>query len=153
MDGELLSEPSESDTSSDGGVLVTSPSFTQTFEELCPRYLYYGMTAEQYWDGDCELVRFYRKKHSLHIHEQNELAWLQARYIYDAISRLAPILRSFGKKGTRAEPYLDAPYPLDEWDKQKAKEKQEKVQMDNAKRHMDMFMTQFNMKFKGKKDG
>lgn len=33
--------------------------------------------------------------------------WLQGMYIYDAISRLSPILRAFAKKGTKAQPYAD----------------------------------------------
>ena len=33
-------------------------------------------------------------------------------YIYDALLRVAPILRAFAKKGTKPEPYPEEPYPL-----------------------------------------
>ena len=33
--------------------------------------------------------------------------WLQGMYIYDAISRLSPILRAFAKKGPKAQPYVE----------------------------------------------
>ena len=36
-------------------------AYTQKFYDVFPYYLAIGMTPEQYWEGDCELVRYYRK--------------------------------------------------------------------------------------------
>ena len=55
------------------------------------------MTEEQYWDGDCTLTRYYRKADDLRTERVNREMWLQGMYIYDAVSILSPILRSFAK--------------------------------------------------------
>ena len=45
------------------GQIQTAPlnTYTKTFEDLFPYYLSIGMTEEQYWDRDCNLVKSYRK--------------------------------------------------------------------------------------------
>ena len=155
MDGELLSDPSVSDTSSVGGDgdAVTS-SYTEMFNSQFPYYLSIGMTAEQYWDEDATLPIYYRKAEKLRMEKQNQYLWLQGMYVYDAISRLSPILRAFAKKGTRAEPYTPEPYPLSNESKEKAKEREEKAKMEQAKRRMDMFAANTNQRFREmKKNG
>lgn len=56
------------------------------FEEVCPYYLQYGMTYDQFWHGDPWMVRAYRKKWRLELQAQNYNAWLQGLYFYDALS-------------------------------------------------------------------
>ncbi len=56
------------------------------------------MTAEQYWEGDCELVKYYREAEQLRLEKENTKLWLQGLYIYDAIGKLAPILNPAVKK-------------------------------------------------------
>lgn len=70
------------------------------------------MTEGQYWDGDNWLPKAYREAEKMRQERFNHEAWLQGMYIYDAIARLSPVLRAFGKKGTKAEPYVERPYPL-----------------------------------------
>lgn len=80
------------------------------FEEAFPYYLAMGMTYEQYWEGDSDLVRFYRKAQEIRRDEMNRQAWLQGMYVYEAIADIAPILHAFAKKGTKARKYSDKPY-------------------------------------------
>ena len=77
------------------------PSYSEIFLAKFPYYLSIGMTEEQYWDRDCTLVKSYRKAEELRKERVNQEMWLQGMYIYDAISRLSPILRAFAKKGTK----------------------------------------------------
>lgn len=85
-------------------------TYAQIFEEAFPYYLAMGMTYEQFWEQDSELVKYYRKANEIRQEQINQEAWLHGMYIYEAIADLAPILRSFGKKGSRARQYPDKPY-------------------------------------------
>lgn len=72
-----------------------------------------GMTPDQYWYDDVTLVDAYLEADKLRQLRKNDEAWLSGMYIYDAISRLSPILHAFAKKGTKPIPYMDKPYSID----------------------------------------
>lgn len=80
------------------------------FEEAFPYYLAMGMTYEQYWEQDSELVKFYRKAHEIRQEQVNHEAWLHGMYIYEAIADLVPVLRAFAKKGSKPRKYAEKPY-------------------------------------------
>lgn len=82
---------------------------TSAFEKACPYYLSLGMSWELFWHGDPEAVRFYREKDALETRRADSLAWLQGRYVYDAMLRAAPPFQTFSKSH-RAHPYIEAPY-------------------------------------------
>ena len=105
-----------SSTEGSGGDSATAPLYTYTekFNELFPYYLSIGMTEEQYWDKDNQLVISYRKADELRMARKNQEMWLQGAYIYDALCRVSPILHAFAKKGTKPTPYLAEAYALNE---------------------------------------
>lgn len=72
-----------------------------------------GMTPDQYWYDDVYLVKSYLEADRLRQLRMNDEAWLLGMYIYDAIGRLSPILRSLSKSGTKPRPYMDKPYCID----------------------------------------
>lgn len=119
-------------------------SYTKQFEEAFPYYLSIGMTYEQYWEGEADLPIFYRKAEKLRLKRKNEEAWLNGRYVYDALCAVSPLLHAFAKSGTQASPYLVEPYPSNEEELENRKIRQMKeaaenfralVTMKNAKRH------------------
>lgn len=114
MDDDITELPSYSVNGGGGDNLKAATSYREIFEDAFPHYLYMGMTPEQFWEGDSNLVVAYRKAFEMKQEADNQRLWLQGAYIYDAISRLVPIMHPFAKKGTKAEPYLDKPYPLKE---------------------------------------
>lgn len=85
-------------------------TYADLFEEAFPYYLAIGMTYEQYWEQDSELVKYYRKAQEIKRDEANWAAWLQGLYVYEAIADISPILHAFAKKGTRAREYSKKPY-------------------------------------------
>ncbi|MBQ7347813.1 MAG: hypothetical protein IJW55_07635 [Clostridia bacterium] len=98
-----------------GGSRLTATSphpYRALFEACFPFYLSVGMTYEQYWHGDAALVKAYRKAESLRISRANQMAWVQGRYLYDALCAVSPVLHAFAENGTMPIPYLEAPYPL-----------------------------------------
>ena len=122
----------------------TSTPYTDVFIKRCPYYLSIGMTEEQYWDKDCLLTKYYREAEEIRIEKANQMAWLQGMYIYDALARISPILRAFSKKGTKAQPYPEEPYPIGKKSAEDSKNKKEKENYDKAKRYMEAYMVQHN---------
>ena len=99
------------------------------------------MTYEQFWEMDCDLVKYYRKAARIRQDLKNQDAWLQGMYVYQAVGNLAPILRAFAKKGAKPQPYPEQPFELN-------------VRQDKkAKAYMQMFAMSFNKKFQGKGGG
>ena len=85
-------------------------SLTKTFEELCPIYMSYGMSYDEYWYGEPFRTKYYRDSHKLKIKQKDEEMWIQGMYIYEALCKVSPILHAFSKKGTKPLPYSDKPY-------------------------------------------
>lgn len=87
-------------------------TFAEIFEDLCPVYMSYGMTYEQYWDGDSEMCRFYRKAFQEKLKQQNATLHLQGAYIYEALCDVSPLYREFSKGDHNPRKYRDKPYEL-----------------------------------------
>ncbi len=109
------------------------------------------MTEEQYWDKDCTLTIDYREAEKLRKERVNQEAWLQGMYIYDAISRLTPVLHAFAKKGAKPKPYVEEPYPIDEKSVEEAKLKKEKEKSQKGLRYMQALMVANNKHFEERK--
>ena len=126
-------------------------SYTEMFYEYFPFYLAIGMSCEQYWDADCQLVKYYRKAYEIKKKLKNEELWLQGAYIYDALCAVAPILHAFAKKGTKPLPYLTKPYSLTiEKQSEEDKKQQEKLNRQKAKAIFEAWANSLNLP---KKDG
>ena len=102
------------------------------------------MTEEQYWDKDSMLAKYYREADELRKERMNQELWLQGMYIYDAMSRLSPILKAFTKAGTKAMPYVDEPYPINKKSAKENEEKKEKAMADKGLRYMQDYMLKAN---------
>lgn len=86
-------------------------------------YMFYGMSPEEYWNGDPNLAVAYRDLHRLKTDEKNNEMWLQGLYIHEAIS--VSIARQIN--GDKKVEYSKEPYqirPLTEKEKE-AKKKDE----------------------------
>lgn len=128
------------------------PSYIEMFYKAFPQYLVMGMTAEQYWDGDCALTKYYRDAYRLKQEHQNYMAWLQGAYVYDAICAVSPVLHAFAKKGTKVEPYLKTPYNMRT--QESNDKKTEKTNSINAMQAKFLNMaSKINQKFKSKGGG
>jgi hypothetical protein len=149
LDSELVS--SSLSTTEEGGRQGSSSLFTYTekFYELFPYYLSIGMTYEQYWEGDCTLVKYYRKAEEIRNDRRNQELWLQGMYVYEAICDVAPILHAFAKKGTKPTPYSTKPYPLNEKQSKRDDEEKQRKLAEKGKRFMEAMAANINKKFEG----
>ena len=104
---------------------VEVTSLTETFEELCPIFMSYGMSYDEYWHSSPYRAKFYLKAHKLKVKQKDEELWMQGMYIYEALCDVSPILHAFSKKGTKPLPYSSRPY-LDNVQAVQTKEQQER---------------------------
>ena len=150
MDSELVSDSLSATGGSEHNSSPPLLTYTDKFYELFPYYLSIGMTYEQYWEGDCTLVKYYRKAEELRNEKRNQELWLQGMYIYEALCDVSPILHAYAKKGTKPTPYSTKPYPLNSKHSERDEEERQRRIAEKGKRFMEAMAMSINKKFKGK---
>lgn len=103
------------------------------------------MTYDEFYRQDHTLVIAYRKAHELKRKEENENFWLMGAYVYQAISRVAPLLIPFNKN-PKPEPYLNKPFPIFE-EKETDEKAEAKAVSDKGLAYMFSQMQKINNKF------
>ena len=103
---------------------------SEIFERLCPRYMAYGMTYDQYWHGDPWAMKAYREAYYMRLKQQNEMLWLQGMYNMNAFSVV--IGNAFRKKGSSPSKYLEKPLDVfpkteEELEAEKARKQRELI--------------------------
>ena len=91
-----------------------------------------GMTPAQYWEQSPYLAVAYRKAYRLRRETENEQAWLQGLYVFDAFA--VCLANAFAKRGSKKQTYLEKPidiYPLTTAEK-KRREAEENMKMQQA---------------------
>ena len=151
MEGELVnSRPSEKLTEN----AADEPfPMTAKFLECLPYYMAIGMTPVGYWDCACDDVIIYRKAHEIKVAEQNQFAWLQGLYVYDAISCLVPVLHAFADRNCKPLPYPAEPYPLTAVQVKERKEAEARKKYEDMKQETIRRMERINARFKQKEGG
>lgn len=102
---------------------------SEIFERLCPYYMSYGMTYDQYWHGDPWSLKAYKDAYNLRNRHQNEMFWINGIYTLNALAVV--IGNAFGKKGSPPRKYLEK--PLDIFPKT---EMEEKAEMEKKQREL-----------------
>lgn len=131
---------------------VESISLTQIFEELCPIYMSYGMSYDEFWHGDAYRAKFYREAYNIQIQHKDEEFWIQGMYIYDALCKVSPILHAFSKSGTKPLPYPDKPYMSTMKEQNDEEKKQKRIENERliAQLHFEQWARATAKKFKDK---
>ena len=122
-------------------------SLMEAFEKACPYYMAYGMSYDQFWDGDVMAHKQYRKAYKIRISEKNTMLWLQGRYFYDAICAASPIIRAFSK-AKRPTEYNKEPYDLEADAKKRREEREQRQRYERIKEKVALFAEEFNKKRK-----
>lgn len=128
-------------------------SLTKTFEELCPIYMSYGMSYDEFWYDDAYKTKFYLDSHKLKVKQKDEEMWIQGMYIYEALCEVSPILHAFSKKGTKPLPYSEKPYmaSVSKIETQKDKEQEIKNAQLIARLHFENWARATKKQFENKK--
>lgn len=127
-------------------------TYGEIFVEYYPYYLSYGISEAEYWDGDSEITRAYRKAFELKRQYDNEKLWLQGLYIYRALESVFPLFNPLTKEKVKS--YIEKPIPLTEEAIDEQKETQAKEGMNKGLDFMIHFtMARNNNKKEGESDG
>lgn len=141
MDGDPVRAPSPfKDIGEDDGgeksPAVSVGTYTELFRKVWPEYLAIGMSYDEFWRMDASLARDYRKAYEIRQRREEWARWRQGAYIYDALLRVAPVLRAFGKGKVEAGEYPDEPYPLTN---REAEERMEARRRQKMERMLEVF--------------
>lgn len=61
-------------------------SYAQYLDTICPYFMCYGMTWDEFWHGSIDRLHFYWQKHQFEIEQRNQEMWLQGAYIRAAVA-------------------------------------------------------------------
>ena len=148
MDGEWVSGLLSENGGGEGNPAPANLTYKEILDKAFPYYLSIGMSADEYWNGEVELAIAYREAYKLRRREDNFNAWLQGRYIYEALCCASPLFRSFGKGKIKAYDYAKKPYDLFEEDRKLSEENKEKEQQEKIKKGMQAKMMEINKRFR-----
>lgn len=133
---------------------------TSVFNDMCPIYMSYGMTFDEFWYGNSSLCRVYMEAYKLRQKALDEQLWLQGFYVYNALNCVAPVLHAFAKQGTKPLPYLKSPITqTQEYKEQKdeisEEEKQKQIENERliAQVHFNALARMMNKRFENKEKG
>ena len=144
--GNPLSDSGEGGITNDS---LSSITYTELFETHLPFFLSIGMSYEQYWDGDVQIAKYYRRAYEQKRERINEQLWLQGLYIYDALLRVAPAFRPMSK--AEPEKYMHEPLPITETALKQRKVKEAKAKQESIREKAEAFASNFNKTLKNKK--
>lgn len=132
---------------------VEYTSLTEIFEKMCPIYMSYGMSYNDYWFGPAFMTMFYRDANKLRIRQQDENNWMIGMYVYEAIVDCSPILHPFSKKGTKPLPYAEKPYLYDKLREKTREEKEREKENERLKAiiHFNNWFDAMQKQFSNKK--
>ena len=145
MEDEFLEDSSSAPSSNKKQHLT----YTEIMKAHLPVYLEAGMTYEQYWDGDVEMVKGYREALNRKREWQNQMLWLQGMYFYSALTAVMPAL-SIKTKDAQIKPYIDHPIPITEKAVKAKKEREEKEQFNANLERMKALAMGINARFRRK---
>ena len=156
--GDDVTDPDDPDASE------APKTYSEIFHETFPHYLMMGMSPEEYWEGDSSLVKDYRKAYKLQVEqryrEQDEMAWLQGKYMRDALQSVYLLVNGFVPKGTQAHPYPEKPESIraeeEKAEKKRQKKREERKQKEEEQTRSAMAFFQaavakFNKNFEKRK--
>lgn len=109
-----------------------------------------GMTYDEFWNQDVQMVEIYRKAAELRDKRRNQELWLQGMYIYEALCDASPLFRFSMKKGTvKPEPYAKEPYPITAAEARARQEREAKQKEERLKAEFAAFAEQLRAKMSG----
>lgn len=123
-------------------------SLTEIMEEQCPIYMAMGMSYDEYWNGELERVKFYRKAFKFKKKQDNEKLWLQGAYIYKALEAIYPLFNAWAD-GVEVQPYVEYPFPLDAEEQKAQNTEKAKAEMERMRTYMETKLNTVKAKQKG----
>lgn len=112
---------------------------SQIFKDQYPYYIHLGMSYNEYWRMDCELVRAYRQAYEYRQEYDNSMLWLQGLYVYNAIEAQRPGWVFYGKRTPKPGKYMDKPIAV-------TKKLQDEYASEKTRKMAEQFKSAFRKK-------
>lgn len=129
------------------GKTAASPlSLMTVFEDACPIYMSFGMSYQDYWDGDIAMHRMYREANKQKMLVENRMLWLQGMYFYEALLDAGRYIKAFSK--SKPAPYPDKPYDLFAEERRRRELKEQREKYEHIRNKVALFAKAFNEKRK-----
>lgn len=93
----------------------------------------YGMSYEQFWNGDLYIAEAFREYKELLAERTNQELWLAGLYTFNAVNAAVQGALWNGK-GRRPDGYLDRPIPMTEREQREEQERKKKRTLDWVKK-------------------
>lgn len=105
--------------------------YSEIFDECFPFYLSIGMSSAEYWDGDADLPRYFRRAFKMKQERVNHEAWLHGLYVYDAtISAMTHLSNNKNEhKSYATKPYSFTPEEVEKEREDKVEEAQAQAEV------------------------
>lgn len=116
------------------------------FAKACPLYISYGMTYDQFWDGDVCAHKAYREAHKMQMRERNQFAHIQAAYVYEALCASSSLFR--GMKPSKPQSFRKDPFDIFPEDVRKREEEEQRQRYEKMRDKVAAFAKAFNEKRK-----
>ena len=97
-----------------------------------------GMSYGDFWDGDVNMVRAYRKADEMRRRRQNEALWVQGLYVRDAL--LCTVGNMFSDKSSKKQEYPQEPYAITESEIREREEREARIREERIKANFAAFV-------------
>lgn len=102
------------------------------------------MTYDDFWHGDVNIVRAYRKADEMNRRRQNEVLWMQGLYIRDAL--ICTVGNMFSGKSAQKHEYPKEPYAVTELEIREREEREAKIREERIKANFAAFAARLQKK-------
>lgn len=102
------------------------------------------MTYNDFWHGDVDMVRAYRKADEMRRRKENEALWVQGLYVRDAL--ISTVGNMFSGKSSQKHEYPKEPYAITEQDIHEREEREAKLKEERIKANFAAFAAQMMKK-------
>ena len=112
-----------------------------------------GMTWDEFWHCNTKVHKAVREAWEIKKQYQNWEMWMQGAYFYDALLRVAPVMRAaFGKGKVEPGEYPKEPYPLSLKEAEERKAAREKARFEKMLAVMNHEAAENAKKMQAKKE-
>ena len=102
------------------------------------------MTYEDFWHGDVNMVRAYRKADEMKRRRENQTLWVQGLYVRDAL--LCTVGNMFSGKTGKKHEYPEEAYPITELEIREREEREAKIREERIKASFAAFAARMQQK-------
>lgn len=113
-------------------------NYTQYLDAICPLFMLYGMSRDEFWHGSLDALYDYWQEHQYEVEQRNQELWLQAAYIREAIASC------FDKKAK----FPDKPYRITAMSEME-KEAENKRKVEDMRERLNEIKRRWDSKHKG----